>query len=496
MSKPKSKANRRKPSTAAKSWGGVEMRAVVNEIPAPQIDWEKFIWAKAQVGRELVATLLKRIDASLKSLIPMLSALNDDATVRASFALEGMVMMATADSNAKTATELAIALANNFGLAKDATAQCIVLSSLEKLNAVKLLDDKNGKLLRCLEKCLYLDEPVFSQALSVLRSFRPFFDTFKTFSVLNAALSNDDKRKRALIYGGMFEHLPAHEIRRGKLLEHLKEFEDMPEMYSLFCQQFAEEGLFSLLDILLDALKGRKGSLISPAIARKCIGKLLMLCFPDDDSEYGDVSDGDEFDDKELDDDEFDDENLDDDDFDAVDDFDEDDFDDHCCDDHCCDDHEISDLVDEVFKSSDVDYYEKIVARRFAECEPKEPALVGLLTIFGETDDTFDILWECILEGDFILRKTALKFFEKGFRHTGRTEGILAKAQGITDEEIKADLVRMLGRRQDMAARPFVLSCILDKSSLVREAALAAAEQLEGKNLTSNRLSALLLARS
>ena len=103
-------------------------------------------------------------------------------------------------------------------------------------------------------------------------------------------------------------------------------------------------------------------------------------------------------------------------------------------------------------------------------------------------------LWECVSEGDLLLRRTALKFLEKGFRQKGMTENMVLLAQGIEDDEIKSDILGMLGRRGEMAARPYILSCILDGSPTVRAAALEAAARLEGRPLDSGQLTALLLA--
>ena len=46
------------------------------------VDLKALVWADAEAGRKMIAALSKRYDESLKTLIPLLSEKNDDATVQ------------------------------------------------------------------------------------------------------------------------------------------------------------------------------------------------------------------------------------------------------------------------------------------------------------------------------------------------------------------------------------------------------------------------------
>ena len=119
---------------------------------------------------------------------------------------------------------------------------------------------------------------------------------------------------------------------------------------------------------------------------------------------------------------------------------------------------------------------------------------MALMFTLGDTEETFDILWDCVVNGDQILRLTALKYLAGGFEKTLWTELILLRTLAIKNAEAKADAVRMLGKRGDVAARPYVLSCLRDQSPLVRQAALEAADCFPGANAGGRRLAGVLLA--
>ena len=116
------------------------------------------------------------------------------------------------------------------------------------------------------------------------------------------------------------------------------------------------------------------------------------------------------------------------------------------------------------------------------------------MSTLGDTEETFDILWECVTEGDQILRLTALKYLAGGFERLVWTERILQRTMALESAEAKADAVRMLGKRGDVAARPYVLSCMKDASPLVRQAALEAASCFPGGNVGGARLAGVVLA--
>ena len=127
---------------------------------AAGVELSKLVWANAVDGRKMIAALSKDFDASLKMLIPLLSEKNDDATVQASFALDGMTMAALAPDMEAKASRLCNALVDNFKLAKNDTARCILLKCMDQICASVPMDGED--FFKCLEKCLKGKEPVFT----------------------------------------------------------------------------------------------------------------------------------------------------------------------------------------------------------------------------------------------------------------------------------------------------------------------------------------------
>ena len=427
----------------------------------------KLVWANAADGRKMIAALSKNYDASVKMLIPKLSEKNDDATVQASFALDGMTMAALAPDMEEKASKLCMALVDNFKLAKNDTVRCILLKCMDQICASVPME--HDKFLKCVGKCLTADEPVFTYALNVLRRCTYSLEALLTISKV---AEKADDRKKAILYSAILENSfgCGHEdvMNCYNLALSLK---DKPELFRMLCAALSARGDLTALDALMDLLA--KGSKIDKGQARRAF---IDLCIHSNDS-------CDDYDDCDCDDDDCD-CDCDDDDCDCEDD------DCECEDDDC----ECEDWDD--WNDGECDHKDNgaEIARIFAELEPLEPALFALMFTQGDTEETFEILWECVTEGDQILRLTALKYLAGGFERMVWTERILQRTMALESDEAKADAVRMLGKRRDVAARPYVLSCMKDASPLVRQAALEASAQFPGGNVGGARLAGVVLA--
>ena len=423
------------------------------------VNLNSLVWANAADGRKAIAALSKHYDETLKALVPLLSEKNDDATVQASFALDGMTMAALAPNKEAKAEQLCLALSNNFKLAKNNTARCILLKCMDQICASVPVN--GDEFFKCLGKCLKAGEPIFTYALNVLRRL---YNSHKALELLSNAARKADDRKKAILYAAMMESPSGKWDYFDECYDYALSLKDKPELFRMLCAALAPHGDVTLVDALMELLASK--SKVDQGQARRAF---LAMC-----SDCNDFSEYDENDDN----------------------CDDCDCDDCDCDDCDCDDCDCDDCDDCDDDCDDFDSQlptEK-VARLFASLEPREPALLGLMSTIGDTREAFEILWECVIEGDQILRLTALKYLAGGFEKMVWTEQILQRTMALKCVEAKADVVRMLGKRGDVAARPYVLSCLRDASPLVRQAALEAASQFPGGNVGGARLSGVVLA--
>ncbi|MBQ7651906.1 MAG: HEAT repeat domain-containing protein, partial [Victivallales bacterium] len=162
-----------------------------------------------------------------------------------------------------------------------------------------------------------------------------------------------------------------------------------------------------------------------------------------------------------------------------------------CEDDDCdCHDHE-DDCCDD---DCDEDEYVKELAKGFLKAEPKEPAIFAFAMVFGVCEETFEVLTQAVAKGDRIMRTAAMKLLVCLFTDMAWVERIVGFVSGIKDDEAKADAVRLLGRCGNLASRPFIMSCLNDKSQAVRAAAIETAEFIPGHNIVGSRLGAIITA--
>lgn len=118
------------------------------------------------------------------------------------------------------------------------------------------------------------------------------------------------------------------------------------------------------------------------------------------------------------------------------------------------------------------------VARRFF-CEYRCPAaLQGLICCLGEVNEIYEILLDCAVDDDSILRHNALRFLSGMFAGPLTTEMLVAHASTIQESAVLADFIRMLGERDDATAQNYVMSMLFSRQAEVRAAALEAAGRL------------------
>ena len=400
---------------------------------------EKLIWADKTVGMETVEALLGDCDKSVKLLVSLLSDKNDDATVQASFALDGMVMQAMAPGKGETAAKFAKALDASLKFAKDDTARCIVLKCLQQLACEETIP--------VFARYLLTGEPMFTYALNALRRI----GTEEAYDTIREAMLKAEGRTRTLLCAAALENYVVDDELLDNGIDCLDQ-EDDPELIRLLWSRLSVRGV-DLQDDLLDALTGL--SKVDAGQARRTIIETLTS-----QDKYVNIDDNDDCEDDDCD----------------------------CEDDDCdcgCHDHGDCDEGNE---------YAEELAKNFLKTEPREPALMAMLMAFGAHEGTFDVLTKAVAKGDKILRCAAMKLLVCAFTDMVWVERLVGFIADIKDTEAKADAVRLLGRCANPAARPFIMSCLNDKSREVRAAALEAAEFMPGHNIVGNRLGAIITA--
>ena len=128
------------------------------------------------------------------------------------------------------------------------------------------------------------------------------------------------------------------------------------------------------------------------------------------------------------------------------------------------------------------------------------PCAISLRTWFDAcgqdiTADCYEALTDAVQEENQVLRETALELLGKASDSGVETEMLVEFAGSLTAPTAKAALLRMLGRHGKMIARPLIMASLWDKDLLVRQAAIEAAESLQGK-LDARSLQAVVAHRN
>ena len=402
---------------------------------------EKLVWADKAIGTEIVDALLADCAKSVRLLVGLLSEKNDDASVQASFALDGMVMRAMAPDNGDAVLNLAKALDASLKYAKDDTARCIVLKCLQQLACEATIP--------VFARYLLTGEPMFTYALNALRRI----GTEEAYDTIREAMLKAEGRARVLLCAAALESYVVDDELLDYGIECLDE-EDDPALIRLLWSRLSVRGV-DLQEDLLDALAGL--SRVDAGQARRTIFHTLNSReqYVNIDDENGEDECG-------------------------------------CEDDNCdCHDHECED--DECGCEDDDAYMHELV-KNYLKVEPKEPALFALAMVCGANDDTFKVLTNAVEKGDKILRNAAMKLLVCMSNEMAWFERLVGFIAGIKKVEAKADAIRLLGRCNNPVVRPFIMSCLNDKSLEVRAAAIEAADCLPGHNIVGTRLGAIITA--
>ncbi|MBO4345233.1 MAG: HEAT repeat domain-containing protein [Victivallales bacterium] len=411
--------------------------ANVNEL-------EKLVWADKAVGAEIVDALLADCAKSVKLLVGLLSEKNDGPSVQASFALDGMVMRAMAPDNGDAVSKLAKALDASLKFAKDDTARCIVLKCMQQLACEATIP--------VFARYLLTGEPMFTYALNALRRI----GTEEAYDTIREAMLKAEGRARVLLCAAALESYVVDDELLDYGIECLDE-EDDPALIRLLWSRLSVRGV-DLQEDLLDALAGL--SRVDAGQARRTIFHTLNSR-----EQYVNI----------------DDENGENDECDC--------HDHDCHDDECecgCDDDDCG--------CDDDDAYMRELVKNYLKVEPKEPALFAMAMVCGADDASFDILTKAVEKGDKIQRTAAMKLLVCMSNEMAWFERLVGFIAGIRKVEAKADAIRLLGRCNNPVVRPFVMSCLNDKSLEVRAAAIEAADCLPGHNIVGTRLGAIITA--
>lgn len=129
--------------------------------------------------------------------------------------------------------------------------------------------------------------------------------------------------------------------------------------------------------------------------------------------------------------------------------------------------------------------WEKAVAlgQQFYQATPCAISLRTWFDACGQdiTADCYEALTDAVQEENPVLRETALELLGKASDSGVETEMLVEFAGSLAAPTAKAALLRMLGRHGKMIARPLIMANLWDKDPLVRQAAIEAAEALQGK---------------
>ena len=157
---------------------------------------KNIVWADRKKARAALLKLAKSdLPKCVKSLVAMLNNGNDEATVKASFALEGLVMEAGGSESPVSAVELGTALSKALPKAKDDYALCIVLEEIRRLG--------NGDP-KALKPYLEREDPVFTYALMALETLANSIGAVKySEMLLSVADACADKARRKLLWGAV-----------------------------------------------------------------------------------------------------------------------------------------------------------------------------------------------------------------------------------------------------------------------------------------------------
>ena len=157
---------------------------------------DKIVWADRKKAVKALNKLAKEgLAKNVKGLVAMLKQENDEATVKASFALEGMVMEAGNREGIILPAELGKALAKALPAAKDDYALCIVLEEIRRLGM-------GEGVLKALKPYLQREDPVFTYALMAVEALRENGDLEEISDVLHQAIEAcKDKDRKKLLYG-------------------------------------------------------------------------------------------------------------------------------------------------------------------------------------------------------------------------------------------------------------------------------------------------------
>lgn len=156
---------------------------------------ENMVWADRDESKAVLEKLAARKFAvNVRCLVRMLKKENDQATVNASFALEGLIMEAGNPDGSISSKKLGEALAAALPDAGDEYALCLVLEEIRRLAA--------GDVLQELEPYLMHADPVFTYAVMAVEAMVAWVEPEAIVETLmTAADATKDKKAKIRLHG-------------------------------------------------------------------------------------------------------------------------------------------------------------------------------------------------------------------------------------------------------------------------------------------------------
>ena len=389
------------------------------------------VWAEPEQGRAFIGRMAENPEAAVAKLAACLKEANDSPTVVASFALEGLVHRSLEPDQDKLRAALATALAEQLPKAADATARCILLHFLQLLAVPSTVS--------AVAEWLDGEPKERTAALGALKSI----DTGEAYEAIwSAAWRTPSRLARAEMLTVVLafatvdqEYLDRALIFAGKRWD---------TAARMVWPGLASQGALKLLPILFEASGSPKCEIAGTA--RRAFLTILKQS-PDAEvrRQTAGIPQG-----------------------------------------KGTDPAALCDLCILECKSWALSFH-----KRYGGVQGME----ALLLAFGECDESFFHLVKELGSADPVLRAAAMERLSTGFADTEFTQWMMAAIKpGKRFARQRAALIKVLGNRGDVMARPCVNAALSDSEAEVRAAAVEAVSRFPSTHADGQLLSALACA--
>jgi len=391
------------------------------------------VWASPEQGHALIERMAKSPEAVVAKLAGSLKEENDNPTVVASFALEGLVHRSLDPGQEKLRNAIAAAMAEQLPKVADATARCILLSFLRLLAVPSTT--------AAVAEWLFGDARERSAALGVLQA-------------INTRDAYEEIWKAAWL-------IPSRLVR-AEMLEVVLAFTDVSQEYLDRALKFAgprtdlasrmvwpglaRQGALLLLPVLYEAAASPKSEIAG--LARSAFLRILKLA-PEAETRRLLASKN-------------------------------------------CPAGEEQESLRGRYRV-ECKKWALCFQRRYGGVQGME----SLLRTFGECEENFGFLLQLLGDRDSVLRAAAVTRLATGFPGPEATQRIVAALHaGKSHARQRAALVKVLGERRDVTALPCVAAALRDPEAEVRAAAVEALAQFPSGHADGRLLSVVARVES